>query len=250
MKTRFYFSAIALLFSIALIAQTKQDKPSVLMVLSSHQELGDTGKDTGYYLSEVTHAYEVFEANNYEITLVSPEGGNPPVDGFDLKDEVNNKYWNDATFQNKLQNTLKVSKVKAKDYDAIYYAGGHGTMWDFPNNKKLAKIAAKIYENDGIVAAVCHGPSALVNIKLSNGNYLVEGKTVSVFTNEEEANVKLENVVPFLLEDKFIERGATVDKATMWQEKVSVDKRLVTGQNPASAKLAAEKIVELLEDKH
>ena len=123
-------------------------------------------------------------------------------------------------------------------------------MWDFPNNKKLAKIAAKIYENDGIVAAVCHGPSALVNIKLSNGNYLVEGKTVSVFTNEEEANVKLENVVPFLLEDKLIERGATVDKATMWQEKVSVDKRLVTGQNPASAKLAAEKIVELLEDKH
>ena len=163
---------------------------------------------------------------------------------------MNNKYWNDATFQNKLQNTLKVSKVKAKDYDAIYYAGGHGTMWDFPNNKKLAKIAAKIYENDGIVAAVCHGPSALVNIKLSNGNYLVDGKTVSVFTNEEETNVELENVVPFLLEDKLIERGATVDKAAMWQEKVSVDERLVTGQNPASAKLAAEKIVELLKAKH
>ena len=123
-------------------------------------------------------------------------------------------------------------------------------MWDFPNNKKLAKIAAKIYENDGIVAAVCHGPSALVNIKLSNGEYLVDGKTVSVFTNEEEANVELKNVVPFSLEDKLIERGATVDKAAMWQEKVSVDERLVTGQNPASAKLTAEKIVELLEDKH
>ncbi|WP_253679869.1 type 1 glutamine amidotransferase domain-containing protein [Tenacibaculum mesophilum] len=250
MKTRFYTFILALFFSTALIAQKKQNKPSVLMVLSSHQELGKTGKETGYYLSEVTHAYEVFEANNYEITLVSPKGGNPPVDGFDLKDEVNNKYWNDATFQNKLQNTLKASKVKAKDYDAIYYAGGHGTMWDFPSNKKLAKIAAKIYENDGIVAAVCHGPSALVNIKLSNGNYLVDGKIVSVFTNEEEANVKLENVVPFLLEDKLIERGATVDKAAMWQEKVSVDERLVTGQNPASAKLVAEKIVELLKAKH
>ncbi|NJX15696.1 type 1 glutamine amidotransferase domain-containing protein [Tamlana crocina] len=250
MKTRLYPLVFALLLSISVLAQTKNDAPKVLMVLSSHQELGKTGKETGYYLSEVTHAYEVFQTNNYQITLVSPKGGNPPVDGFDLTDEVNNKYWNDATFQNKLQNTLKPSKVKAKDYDVIYYAGGHGTMWDFPNNKKLAKIAAQIYENQGIVAAVCHGPSALVNIKLSNGNHLVDGKTVSVFTNEEETNVKLENVVPFLLEDKLIARGATVNKAAMWQEKVSVVERLVTGQNPASAKLAAEKIVELIEAKH
>ncbi|XCF07426.1 type 1 glutamine amidotransferase domain-containing protein [Tamlana crocina] len=250
MKTRLYTFAFALLLSTSVLAQTKNNAPKVLLVLSSHQELGKTGKETGYYLSEVTHAYEVFQTNNYQITLVSPKGGNPPVDGFDLTDKVNNKYWNDATFQNKLQNTLKPSKVRAKDYDVIYYAGGHGTMWDFPNNKKLAKIAAKIYENDGIVAAVCHGPSALVNIKLSNGDYLVDGKTVSVFTNEEETNVNLENVVPFLLEDKLKERGATVNKAAMWQEKVSVDERLVTGQNPASAKLAAEKIVELIEAKH
>ncbi|USD24676.1 type 1 glutamine amidotransferase domain-containing protein [Flagellimonas marinaquae] len=246
MKTRINTTVAMLLFALLGTAQHNNKTTKVLMVLSSHQELGDTGKVTGYYLSEVTHAYEVFEENNFDITLVSPEGGNPPVDGFDLEDPVNKKYWNDTTFQQKLKNTLKPSKIKARDYDVIYYAGGHGTMWDFPNHKKLAKIAARIYENDGIVAAVCHGPSALVNIQLSNGAYLVNGKTLSVFTNEEEANVGLEKVVPFLLETKLEARGATIDKADMWQEKVSVDQRLVTGQNPASAKLTAQKIVELV----
>lgn len=223
--------------------------PRILMVLSSHSALGDTGKETGYYLSEVTHAYEVFEKNGYDITLISPEGGEPPVDGFDLKDAVNKHYWEDEAFRKKVKNTLKPTEVDPKTFDVIYYAGGHGTMWDFPNNEDLSEMAATIYENEGIVGAVCHGPSALVNIRLSNGKYLVDGKTLSAFTNEEEKNVGLENTVPFLLEDKLKTRGATIDKAGMWAEKVSVDERLVTGQNPASAALVAKKIVELINSK-
>ena len=222
------------------------DTPKILMILSSHKELGDTGKTTGYYLSEVTHAYEVFKEAGYDITFVSPEGGLPPVDGFDLDDEINKKYWEDEDFQAKLKSTLKPSQVEASQYQVIYYAGGHGTMWDFPNNQELANIASEIYENDGIVSAVCHGPSGLINIKLSDGSYLVDGKTLSVFTNEEEANVELTEVVPFLLEDELKEKGAKIDKADMWQEKVSVDQRVVTGQNPASAGLVARSVVDLL----
>ncbi|MBL6447813.1 type 1 glutamine amidotransferase domain-containing protein [Fulvivirga sp. 29W222] len=220
--------------------------PRVLMVLSSHGELGNTGKETGFYLSEATHAYEVFKDRGFVIDVVSPEGGKAPVDGFDLKDSVNKKFWNDKEFRHKVENTLTPDEVKAGDYDAIYYAGGHGTMWDFPENEKLAQIAADIYENNGVVSAVCHGPIALVNIKLSNGEYLVHGKTVSVFTNEEESAIQLTEVVPYLLEEKMKERGVTVEKAGMWQEKVSVDNRLVTGQNPASAHKVAAEVVQLV----
>ncbi|ARN70356.1 type 1 glutamine amidotransferase domain-containing protein [Nonlabens tegetincola] len=237
------------IFSLLTVINKKEktmDTPKILMILSSHKELGDTGKTTGYYLSEVTHAYEVFKEAGYDITFVSPEGGLPPVDGFDLDDEINKKYWEDEDFQAKLKSTLKPSQVEASQYQVIYYAGGHGTMWDFPNNQELANIASEIYENDGIVSAVCHGPSGLINIKLSDGSYLVDGKTLSVFTNEEEANVELTEVVPFLLEDELKEKGAKIDKADMWQEKVSVDQRVVTGQNPASAGLVARSVVDLL----
>lgn len=224
----------------------QQEKTQVLMVLSSHKKLGNTGKETGYYLSEVTHAYEVFEAANFEITFVSPQGGTPPVDGFDLTDPINKKYWENEAFQSKLQATKKPDDIQPLDYHIIYYAGGHGTMWDFPKNKKLSKIATKIYENNGVIAAVCHGPSALVNIKLSDGSYLVDGKNVSAFTNEEEEAVELTKVVPFLLETTLKERGAIIVKTDQWKEQVSVDERLVTGQNPASAKLTAQEAVKLI----
>ncbi|UII29717.1 type 1 glutamine amidotransferase domain-containing protein [Fulvivirga ulvae] len=241
---------LMLAFSVFGYAQSSKNNviksPKVLMVLSSHKQLGNTGKETGFYLSEATHAYDVFRAKGFTIDIISPKGGKAPVDGFDLKDAVNKKLWNDKEFKHKIENTLTPDEVNASDYDAIYYAGGHGTMWDFPENKKLAEIAAEIYENDGVVSAVCHGPVALVNIKLSNGDYLVDGKTVSVFTNEEEDAIQLTGVVPFLLEDKIKERGATVSRADMWQEKVSVDGRLVTGQNPASAHKVADEVVRLV----
>jgi len=148
-----------------------------------------------------------------------------------------------------VENTLHPSQVNPSEYVAIFYAGGHGTMWDFPDNADLAQIAASIYEQGGIVSAVCHGPAGLVNIRLSNHEFLVSGKVVSGFTNEEEAAVGLTEVVPFLLEKVLIERGSTVEKAPNFQAKVVVSDRLITGQNPASAAGVGEQIVALLKQK-
>jgi putative intracellular protease/amidase len=224
----------------------KNMKKKILFVVTSHSKKGSTGQPTGYYLGEVSHAWEVLKNGGYEIDFVSPQGGKPPVDGINLNDAANKAFVEDTFYQNKINHSMKPADVKVADYAAIYYAGGHGTMWDFPDNVTLAAIAAAIYENGGAVAAVCHGPAGLVNIKLSNGKYLVDGKKINSFTNEEETAVKLENVVPFLLESKLIERGASFEKAGLWQEKVVTDKRLITGQNPASAKKAGEELLKVL----
>lgn len=224
-------------------------KKKILFVLTSHSKLGETGKETGYYLSEVSHPWHVLHNAGYEIDFVSPKGGEPPVDGFDLKDPINNSFWKNEVYQTKLKNTKKPNEVDFNEYAAIHYAGGHGTMWDLPNNKKIAKIAAKIYENNGVVSAVCHGPAGIVNIKLNNGKFLVDGKRVNSFTNEEEKAVKLENKVPFLLESKLKERGAKFEKSELWQEHVTVDGRLITGQNPASATAIGNAILQQLQNK-
>ncbi len=215
----------------------------ILFVVTSHDKKGSTGAPTGYYLGEVSHAWQVLKNAGYEIDFVSPQGGKAPVDGFNLDDAVNKAFWEDKVYRHKIEHTLKPSEVDPAAYAAIYYAGGHGTMWDFPENEAIAAIAARIYENDGVIGAVCHGPAGLVNVKLSDGKYLVDGKKVNAFTNEEEAAVKLENVVPFLLESKLIERGARFEKAGLWQPHVTVDNRLVTGQNPASAALVGEGVL-------
>jgi putative intracellular protease/amidase len=222
-------------------------KKKVLFVLTSHNVKGSTGQPTGFYLSEVSHPWEVLHAAGYEMDFVSPKGGKAPVDGLNLNDATNKAFWEDSTYRQKVEHTLKPSEVKVEDYAAIFYAGGHGTMWDFAENLELAQIASKIYENGGVVSAVCHGPAGLVNVKLSNGQYLVAGKNVNAFSNEEEIAVKLENVVPFMLETKLIERGAIFDKAGLWQEKVVVDGRLVTGQNPASARKVGEETLKALQ---
>lgn len=227
-------------------AQTSTMKKKILFVVTSHDKKGATGEPTGYYLSEVSHPWEVLHNAGYDIDFVSPKGGKAPVDGFDLSDPVNKKFWEDEMYRNRIENTLKPSEVKTEEYVAIHYAGGHDAMWDFAGNEALAVIATKIYENNGIVSAVCHGPAGLVNIRLSNGKYLVDGKKVNAFTNEEEAAVKLENVVPFLLEDKLIERGAKFEKSGLWQTHVTVDERLVTGQNPQSAKEVGEAVLTVL----
>lgn len=141
------------------------------------------------------------------------------------------------------------SQVDPKEYSTIFYAGGHGAMWDFADNKELAAIASEIYENGGIVAGVCHGPAGLVNIKLNSGKYLVDGKKINAFTNEEESEVKLTNVVPFLLENKLKERGAQFEKSGLWQNHVVSDQRVITGQNPQSAKSVGEAILKELNNK-
>lgn len=212
----------------------------ILFVVTSHDKKGDTGQPTGYYLSEVSHPWEVLHNAGYEIDFVSPKGGKAPVDGFNLDDATNKKFWDDEKYRTKIENTMKPSEVKPNEYVAILYAGGLGTMWDFADNVELATIASKIYENNGVVSAVCHGPAGLVNIKLSNGKYLVDGKKINAFTNEEEIAVGLEKVVPFMLESKLIERGAIFEKSGLWQTHVVADQRVVTGQNPASAKSVGE----------
>ncbi|HSC52038.1 MAG TPA: type 1 glutamine amidotransferase domain-containing protein [Phnomibacter sp.] len=218
----------------------------ILFVVTSHDKKGSTGEPTGFYLSEVSHPWEVLHNAGYEIDFVSPQGGKAPVDGFNLEDAVNKQFWEDEKYRTKIEHTKKPAEVNPNEYVAIFYAGGHGAMWDFADNAALAKIAQTIYENNGIVGAVCHGPAGLVNIKLGNGKYLVDGKKINAFTNEEEVAVKLENVVPFALETRLIERGAIFEKSGLWQLHVTTDQRVVTGQNPQSAKAVGEAILNQL----
>lgn len=215
--------------------QVRKMEKRILFVVTSHDKKGSTGQPTGYYLAEVSHPWDVLYSAGYEVDFVSPKGGKAPVDGFNLEDSINRKFWENETYRHKVENTMKPGEVDPSRYVAIFFAGGHGTMWDFPDNQKIAEIAREIYESNGVVSAVCHGPAGLVNIKLANGSYLVEGKKINAFTNEEEFAVKLEKVVPFLLENKLIERGAIFEKSGLWQKHVTVDHRVVTGQNPASA---------------
>jgi putative intracellular protease/amidase len=218
----------------------------ILVVLTSHDTLGNTGKETGFYLPEVSHPVDVFDRAGFAVEYVSPRGGKAPMIGVDRVDPLNVAFLDNPAKVAQVEHTLHPSQVNPSEYAAVFYAGGHGTMWDFPETPDLDQIATRIYEQGGIVGAVCHGPAGLVNIKLTNGDYLVAGKAVAGFTNEEEVAVGLADVVPFLLEDKLIERGATVDKAPNFEAQVVVSDRLVTGQNPASAMGVAEQMVKLL----
>lgn len=209
-------------------------KKKLLFVVTSHGVLGDTGRKTGYFLSEVTHPWSVL-GEHYDIDVVSPMGGEPPVDGFDLNDPINAKFWNDKSWRYAMSNTMTPDEVNADEYDAIFYAGGHGAMWDFPLNTKIARIAQTIYENGGFVAAVCHGPAGLLPIKLENGEYLIKDKKFDCFTNAEEKANGTANVVPFLLQSALEEEGGVFEGAGLWQDKVVRDGRLITGQNPQSA---------------
>lgn len=207
----------------------------ILFVLTSHDRKGDTGQATGYYLPEAAHPWAVLKENGFLVDFVSPKGGIPPMDGADSTDPVCHKFLQDQEVSLKLKNTLTPDQVTSSDYSAILFVGGHGTMWDFPDNMELSVIAKSIYENGGVVSALCHGPAALINLKLSNGEYLVKGKKVAAFTDDEERAVNLDRVVPFMLETTLLQRGAKHQHAANWQANVVVDGRLVTGQNPASA---------------
>jgi putative intracellular protease/amidase len=218
----------------------------VLVVLTSHDTLGDTGKETGFYLSEVSHPVAEFDRAGLTIDYVSPKGGKAPMIGIDRTDLLNAAFLDSPEKIRQVENTLHPSQVNPAEYDGIFYAGGHGTMWDFPNNPALDRIAATMYDRGGVVGAVCHGPAGLVNIKLVDGNYLIAGKAVAGFTNEEEVAVGMQDVVPFLLESTLIERGAIHTKSPNFQAHVRVSDRLVTGQNPASATGVGEQMVKLI----
>ena len=220
----------------------------VLCVVTSNDVKGDTGIPTGFWLSELTHPMAKLEEAGIKTDIASIKGGKPPIDkdSLDMTDEINKKYWDDEDFQRKYNNTFKLSDVNAENYNAIFFAGGHGVMWDFPDSEAVQRITCEIYENGGIVSAVCHGPAALVNVKLSNGSYLIKDKKLTSFTNGEEEEVQATNIVPFLLESKLIEHGAKHVAAANWSNHVIVDGRLITGQNPASAARVGEEIAKLL----
>ena len=220
----------------------------ILCVVTSNNVKGATGIPTGFWLSELTHPLEKFSAAGFEYSLASIKGGKPPIDGesLDFTDSINKKFWDDADFKAKLENSLKLDDVNSANFDAIFFAGGHGVMWDFADSTAIDKVTREIYEHGGIVSAVCHGPAALVNVKLSDGKFLVDGKNLTSFTNGEEEAVQATDIVPFLLETALKNHGAIHHAAANWSNHVVEDGRLITGQNPASAAGVGEAIIKLL----
>ncbi len=216
----------------------------VLIVVTSNDQLGNSGK-TGWYLSEVSHVLYPLKEAGFSIDFASPKGGVAPLElaSLNLDDPINKRFVNELKIKNGIS-TISLGNIDPNNYSVIFFAGGHGTMWDFPDDENIQRITPAIYEKGGIVSAVCHGPSALVNIKLSDGKYLVQGREVNAFTNLEEKEVGKEDVVPFLLESKLRERGAKFLSSENWQKKVVVYERLVTGQNPQSAGAVGKAIVE------
>ncbi|MDS9468771.1 type 1 glutamine amidotransferase domain-containing protein [Paracoccus sp. MBLB3053] len=217
----------------------------ILIVMTSHADKAGHGP-TGYYLSEVTHPLAVFEREGLPVAFASIDGGDPPVDGLDLEDATNARYWNDPDFRARIAASVKLAEVNPGDYSAIFFAGGHGAVWDFPKTQAVNDMTRAIWEQGGVVGAVCHGPAALTNVTLSDGRPLVAGRKVAAFTDDEERAVELENVVPFLLSSRLAELGAEMQPGPDWTEKIAVDGRLVTGQNPQSATAVGEAIADLV----
>jgi putative intracellular protease/amidase len=222
----------------------------ILMVLTSHDQLGNTGKKTGFWLEEFAAPYYVLKDAGAAITLASPKGGQPPLDPkSDLPEsltELTKRFRKDKAAQVELANTKKLSDVSADDFDAVFYPGGHGPMWDMPDNTISIALIEAFVKADKPIGAVCHAPAAIVNVRGKDGEYLVKSKHVTGFTNAEEEVVGLSNVVPFLLEDRLKERGGLYSKGADWAPYVQVDGKLVTGQNPASSRPAAQELLKLL----
>lgn len=223
----------------------------ILMVLTSHDRLGDTGKKTGFWLEEFAAPYYTFLDAGTKVSIASPKGGQPPLDPkSDLPEnqsDLTKRFRKDPAAQSVLASTVKLADVRAEDYDAIFFPGGHGPMWDMPDNAASIALVEAFVKANKPVGAVCHAPVALVNVRGKNGEYLVKGKRVTGFTNAEEEAVGLTGVVPFLLEDRLKERGGIFSRAANWAPYVQVDGKLVTGQNPASSKLGAEELLKLLQ---
>ena len=220
----------------------------VLIVVTSNDRFGDTGRKTGYYLPEVSHPVARFKKAGLEVDVASPKGGKAPMDpsSVDRKDAENVALLSDVTIMGKLDHTLTPDEVKTEHYDAIFFAGGMGTMWDFAQDERLGALATRFYERGAVVAAVCHGPAALLSARQPDGRPLVAGHAVAAFSNAEEKAAGHEGQIPYYLESALVERGARYESAAPWQPKVVVSDRLVTGQNPASAAAVADAVVSLL----
>ena len=217
----------------------------ILIVVSSHDRKG-SDLVAGFWFPELTHPAQVFAQAGYAYDIASPQGGMPPFDGFDLKDAGNSWFWIQPEQRNKLANSLKLSQVDASRYEAVMLVGGHGPMWDFVKNPALHGIVRTIYERGGVVSAVCHGPAGLLGLELSDGTPLIAGRRLTAFTNEEEVSRQYDRLIPFELETALKAEQARFEKADTFQSRVVVDGRLITGQNPASAKAFGEAVVAAL----
>lgn len=222
----------------------------ILMIVTSHDQMGDTGHKTGIWLEELAAPYFRFRDAGADITLASPKGGQPPLDPNsqvpDALTDATARFEKDDTAQKAFANTVTLDGLKADDYDAIFYPGGHGPLWDLATDAKSIALIEAFVAQDKPVAAVCHGPAALVNAKTTDGKPLVAGKKVTGFTNDEEKAVGLEKVVPLLIEDEFNKQGGLYERGEMWASYAVVDGKLITGQNPGSSDATADAVMKLL----
>ncbi|KAG0358089.1 class I glutamine amidotransferase-like protein [Gamsiella multidivaricata] len=229
----------------------------ILFILTSHDQLGDTGKKTGWYAEEVAEPADILTKYGYEIVFASPKGGKAPLDPSSIEAAKDNKtvkdFLNDKNIIHKIDNTHKIEEFigKESEFAAVVYPGGHGPMFDLEHNEAALKVTAAAYEAGKVVAAVCHGPIALTDVKLSDGTLLVQGKNVTGFSDDEERSSKLDHAIPTLLESKLKKIGAKYQKADeQWGVKVVTDGRIVTGQNPASAPGFGEAIHAAIQAQH
>lgn len=223
---------------------------NILMVLTSHDRLGDTGKKTGFWLEEFAAPYYAFLDAGVNITIASPAGGQPPLDPSsdtpDTQTKDTKRFKEDSDAQKRLANTKKLADVKAEDFDSVFYPGGHGPLWDLAVDKNSIELIENFVKQEKPVAFVCHSPAALKNVKI-DGEYLVNGKKVTGFTNTEEEGVGLVDVVPFLLEDVLKANGGNYEKGADWESFVVEDGLLITGQNPASSEATAKRLLAKLQ---
>jgi len=228
----------------------KLNMKKVLFVLTSHEELGDTGEKTGFWIEEFASPYYILKDKGIDITLASPKGGQPPIDPKskleDFQTPATTRFNNDKETQEVLAKTLKLATINQADYDAIFYPGGHGPLWDLAEDKNSIDLIEAFYANGKTVAAVCHAPAVFKNTKNTDGTPLVKGKKITGFTNSEEEAVQLTSVVPFLVEDMLKKNGAIYSKGADWNPYALEDGLFITGQNPASSELVAELLLKKL----
>jgi putative intracellular protease/amidase len=223
----------------------------ILMVLTSHDRLGETGQKTGFWLEEFAAPYYIFKDANAEITLASPNGGQPPLDpksdAPDGQTAATQRFKTDVEAQAALANTVKLSDISPDKFDAVFYPGGHGPLWDLAEDQCSIALIETMYAAGKPIAAVCHAPAILRHPKTPNGSPLVKDKSVTGFSNSEEDAVQLSAIVPFLLEDELKRKGATYSKADDWQPYAVIDGNLITGQNPASSEAVAQAVLEQIQ---
>jgi len=221
---------------------------NVLMVLTSHSQLGDTGKKTGFWLEEFAAPYYVFRDAGAHVTLASPAGGQPPLDPksdeADAQTDATRRFRADDAAQSALAHTARLDTMSADDFDAVFYPGGHGPLWDLAEDADSIELIETMARTGKLVAAVCHAPAVFRHTKAADGQPLVKGRQVTGFTNSEEAAAGLTDVVPFLVQDMLVENGGDYSKAADWQPYIVTDGKLVTGQNPASSTAAARAVLD------